>query len=781
MKMLHKTLAILAAGIASLANAATQTVTVNADGSFTPATLTINSGDIVEWRVAGFKDSIIPITWDGVSASFCSSPKAYATSDINNFAGPMPVAPSGLFSLSPLDLSLGVESTRAACVGGPVPLATAGAEMLCRNTSAAPQASLDSTWQDADITGVFIRLLWKDIHIAPGTADSSYNFTVLDREVNKAVKNGKLFSLAIKAGDDGTPAWLFSNGVTRLALQDSGSDGTTTGCGSRMDLGNPTQATYQQHYFDLLRKIAARLKSRADWYRALGYIKPSGANLFSHENRLPKRCETGCVCNTQVFAANGYTPNGLYAFYQAQNALLASEFPGKTISYALIQDGFPLINNNGDYEKSDGTSSGGVLPGALVQTLTILDQGQAAHGLRWAVQHNGLSPKQVDTCQTQPNGAGCPNRYVLQEGEEGQVTGWQTNNSEKVANAVDTDSTLQNALVNSRGVFVELYEERFWEAQKQAGRVIDPRGSNRTIAQWTTEFHNRRRTLFPTLIDPVPSVHRHTFTRTLTAATGNQTFYYVHGAKCGVGNARPGSIVVQPSAAPQTGWWWNPAEDGRGFGIEVSGSTMFMSAYLYDTDGHATWMVAQGPVGQSGATFSAMLYQVANGQTLTGPYKPAAPITIVGPITLTFANSRAGTLVWPGGTIQIQRFDDVIGSGNGITPAFVPENGWWWNVAESGRGYFMEFKNNFAFIAGYMYEPDGRPVWYGALNSMSTPQSFSSNFYQVANGQTLTGPYKKPTISNPNVGAVAVQFIDAANAVMTLPGGRQITITRQRF
>ena len=44
-------------------------------------------------------------------------------------------------------------------------------------------------------------------------------------------------------------------------------------------------------------------------------------------------------------------------------------------------------------------------------------------------------------------------------------------------------------------------------------------------------------------------------------------------------------------------------------------------------------------------------------------------------------------------------------------PSFVPENGWWWNADESGRGFCIELKNNFAFIAGYMYEAEGRPVW----------------------------------------------------------------------
>ena len=242
----------------------------------------------------------------------------------------------------------------------------------------------------------------------------------------------------------------------------------------------------------------------------------------------------------------------------------------------------------------------------------------------------------------------------------------------------------------------------------------------------------------------------------------------------------PGANTCLPQT-PQSGWWWYPLQDGRGFGIEVQGNNMFMSGYLYDSTGHATWMVAEGKVSIDGSVFSNKLYQVANGQTLTGTYKPPGSLTFPGDITLSFTNSRSGTLVWPGGIIPIQRFDDVIGQKNGVTPAFVPETGWWWNQAESGRGYFIEVKNNYAFIAGYMYEADGRPVWYIAEGTMTTPQSFSSNWYEAANGQTLTGVYKKPNILNAKVGTVSIQFLTTTTATLLLPDGRQLSITRQRY
>ncbi|HEV7920639.1 MAG TPA: hypothetical protein VGR02_07600 [Thermoanaerobaculia bacterium] len=522
-------------------SAATHAVKINADGSFSPALVYIASGDTVEWTLSGPGDSIIPVNWNGTLGSFCSAVKPFAASDPNEFTGPMPQAVSGILALSPLGVGFVVEPSRSVCSSGQPPAAVAAGQMLCRGLTAAG-ATMDATWQDPSVTGVFIRLLWKDIQIAPGTSDASFDFTILDREVSKAVKNGKVYSLGIKAGDDGTPDWLFTSGVTPLQLQDSGDD--AAGCGVRMTLGSPTQITYQNHYFDLLRKVASHLRARADWYRALAYIKPSGANLLTHENRLPKRCSSGCICNTQVFAEHGYTPNGLYAFYQAQTALLASEFPEKTMGYALIQEGFPRINNSGGYEKSDGTSSGGTLPGGTEQTQVILNNGQAAHGLRFAVAHNGLTTKKTDNCLANINAAGCPNKFVLQEGLEGQVTGWQTNNDDKVANPADVDSALQNALSNSQGVYVELYEERVWEALRQPNGIVDPAGSGRTMSQWADQFHSRRRALFPTLPDPFPPMYRHTFTRTIADNAGHQTFYYVHGSKCGAGSAAPASIVL---------------------------------------------------------------------------------------------------------------------------------------------------------------------------------------------------------------------------------------------
>ena len=84
----------------------------------------------------------------------------------------------------------------------------------------------------------------------------------------------------------------------------------------------------------------------------------------------------------------------------------------------------------------------------------------------------------------------------------------------------------------------------------------------------------------------------------------------------------------------------------------------------------------------------------------------------MGRITLAFAGDRLGTLTWPGGTVPIQRFN-IVPNGLDLPPvAGQPENGWWWNEQEAGRGFFMEWQGGNLDIAGYMYDDAGNSVWY---------------------------------------------------------------------
>jgi hypothetical protein len=212
--------------------------------------------------------------------------------------------------------------------------------------------------------------------------------------------------------------------------------------------------------------------------------------------------------------------------------------------------------------------------------------------------------------------------------------------------------------------------------------------------------------------------------------------------------------TADPSRAnPEAGWWWNPAESGRGFFIESLDDLIYMAGYLYQSDGHALWVVAGGP-NKDPYNYSGRLLTYSGGQTMTGTYHaPNAPQDI-GAVSIHFSDDTHATLTWPGGNVQLQR--EIFGTG---APAFKPATGWFWNPAESGRGYSIEVQGNLMFFVGFMYEDDGRPVWLFSAGPVSAddPTTYSGPLLQFANGQTMSGPYQAP--GNPaTVGHLDIAF-----------------------
>lgn len=271
---------------------------------------------------------------------------------------------------------------------------------------------------------------------------------------------------------------------------------------------------------------------------------------------------------------------------------------------------------------------------------------------------------------------------------------------------------------------------------------------------------------------------------------GGATFYVGYGSSAAQmingGNNRSvvsiDATTCKPQA-PQTGWWWNPAEPGRGFSIETSGNRIFFAAYMYDASGRSTWYVASGKTGLDGSLFSGTLGSYANGQTLSGAYRAPSAAVTVGPMALAFNDASHGTLVLPGtqGPIPIERFSIVANGLKAPVQQGQPESGWWWNDGESGRGYYIEWQGGSAFVAGYMYDDAGHPLWYVSQSATPDAKAFQGSWSQYGNGQVLGGATHSPVVVNGNVAPVAIQFQGADTGLLMLPGGRQSPIKRFRF
>ena len=240
-------------------------------------------------------------------------------------------------------------------------------------------------------------------------------------------------------------------------------------------------------------------------------------------------------------------------------------------------------------------------------------------------------------------------------------------------------------------------------------------------------------------------------------------------------------FAMAPLANAQiaSGWWYNPAEGGRGYFIEQQGSTLFTAAFLYDTSGRASWFGSTGTL--NGMSYQGALTAYANGQTLTGAFKAPALTPSPGNVTIVFSDATHATLTWPEGSIPIQRFPIVPGGVGSVPPTGSPMTGWFWNPAEGGRGFAFEVQNGTLLFAGFMYDSNGNPIWYASQGPMSSLNLYQGQWVQYANGQTLLGSFQSASVINPQVGALTLQFTNPSNATMTLPQGAQVPLTHFLF
>ena len=232
------------------------------------------------------------------------------------------------------------------------------------------------------------------------------------------------------------------------------------------------------------------------------------------------------------------------------------------------------------------------------------------------------------------------------------------------------------------------------------------------------------------------------------------------------------------TVVPQTGWWWNPSEPGRGFAIERRGTNLYVGTFLYDGTGRGVWYSAGGPM--SGSSFSANLEQYGGEQSEWGPTTGVTHVGAVGPVTLTFSTSRTATLTWPGRSMSIERFEFVPGGAISGPVGWAPETGWYWNPEESGRGWFVEVQNSTLFLSGFMYDARGQPTWYTSQGAMTTTSLYSGTLNLSAGGKAIGGTNQAPT-SSTSQGTVTVQFPTTTTAILTLPGGGTVALTRYSF
>jgi hypothetical protein len=114
----------------------------------------------------------------------------------------------------------------------------------------------------------------------------------------------------------------------------------------------------------------------------------------------------------------------------------------------------------------------------------------------------------------------------------------------------------------------------------------------------------------------------------------------------------------------------------------------------------------------------------------------------------------------------------------GSASAAIPDSGWYFNTAESGRGFNIEIQNNTLFMAGFLYDAAGKPIWVFSGGVMSSDRTYSGPAFQTANGQALGGSYHAQT--NVPFGNANITFPTTTTANITV-NGFTFTVTRELF
>lgn len=264
------------------------------------------------------------------------------------------------------------------------------------------------------------------------------NFAEVDALLDAAWAAGKVASIGLRWGRQGTPDWYPSAGARLLTFNDQ-ADADSGSCDMRGSICNPADLVCLELVIDTWRQLGAHLRQRGDRYGVVAGVEGIGIAWQTIEVRLP---DTDACGSNAIWQQAGYTPQHFYDFALAVLEVMTTEFPGRSVRYSLIQAGFP----------GDGT----------VETTTLTGKGttaglaETALGPAWLVKHNGARPGQM------------PNRWVMDAGTRGQRAGYQTINEKNgVATGAELIATLEQVLApDLEAVFVEGYETPFAEARE---------------------------------------------------------------------------------------------------------------------------------------------------------------------------------------------------------------------------------------------------------------------------------------------------------------------------
>jgi hypothetical protein len=151
------------------------------------------------------------------------------------------------------------------------------------------------------------------------------------------------------------------------------------------------------------------------------------------------------------------------------------------------------------------------------------------------------------------------------------------------------------------------------------------------------------------------------------------------------------SVDTSP-ASPLTGLWWNASESGWGATLTQQSSQLFVTMFVYDAAGAATWYTVSCTI--AATTCSGDLLRVRGGASPTAAWSGSAIVpSRAGSMTLTFASNDTATMAYTldgvAATKQITR--QIFGP---LPPAASSLAGTWYGAIIEARTNCAQSQNN---------------------------------------------------------------------------------------
>ena len=254
----------------------------------------------------------------------------------------------------------------------------------------------------------------------------------------------------------------------------------------------------------------------------------------------------------------------------------------------------------------------------------------------------------------------------------------------------------------------------------------------------------------------------------------------------------PGSSICLPPAANTpaalSGLWWSSSESGWGIHFTQRGTNVFAAWYTYDTSGNPKWYVSTcamngGATGTTG-TCSGAFYEVSGPTFFTPPFNTSLVHAVnAGNLQVTFQGADNASMTYSAVASQTRTVGITRQPlSTGAAPTINYTDIWWGGASESGWGMAITQQASTMFLAWYVYDNTGKPIWYVATCTLSGTTCAGSLL-------RTTGPAFGPTFNSSQVqsftaGTISLNFTDGNNATLnyTVNGvSGSKTITRQLF